>query len=471
MDEPAWPWPAKHAAVVLRRPGARVKIAHRSTVLATWPARQPATHSMAFQFFLSYARLDARGRDGKRMEELYEDLCEEVRKYIGVGEAREMGFRDVDMGEGQLWSEKIRDALQEANVLVALVSPTYVRRPYCGKEWYVFEERRKLYCQAQGKKDSPPVIVPLWLLQQPIPAMPPCVGRITFDSSFLPAAYSKQGLLYVLRRKDTPKGKTAYFDLIERLGQRIYEIARDHALPALPTLQSYKDAPNAFEEATGGQPAVAPARPGSTVRGGPSEARFIYVAARPEELDPVLSDTSSYVPAGGEDWKPFSDEIVDFCVNRGAMKANFKHNRRPNAHQNLIAELSDALDNNAVAIVVVDPCTAILPSYREALKSYQLHNFPNCAFIIVWGQSISALRGPRKEVEDALQSTFFLQYNGLGHKKLFKDGIADAEALESEVADTLSFLKALLISYARASRPMRPQGAQELPIVSAKGTV
>src|SRR4051812_47156457 len=88
-------------------------------------------------FFFSYARQDW----DDRLEKFYKRLAKEVGRAKQLSET-DAGFYDQRSIEvGDVWDAKLRDALRTARVMVAICSPSYFTREYCGKELQVCIER------------------------------------------------------------------------------------------------------------------------------------------------------------------------------------------------------------------------------------------------------------------------------------------------------------------------------------------
>src|SRR5688572_26089268 len=94
-------------------------------------------------FFLSYARADAERDDAGEHElvrQFFDDLSRAIRK--STGDATAAGsFIDTKIEWGAKWEDHIHDAIRTCQVFVPLMSATYFRREWCGREWAAFEAR------------------------------------------------------------------------------------------------------------------------------------------------------------------------------------------------------------------------------------------------------------------------------------------------------------------------------------------
>jgi TIR domain len=113
---------------------------------------------MSYWFFFSYARDDNKNKAYVR--KFFDELEEEVRTLVGVGEVGFFDKEDIPHGAG--WPEKLTTALQTSRTFISLFSPTYFSREFCGKEWTVFHSRLELYRKKTG--EMPPLLLPvLWI--------------------------------------------------------------------------------------------------------------------------------------------------------------------------------------------------------------------------------------------------------------------------------------------------------------------
>lgn len=101
--------------------------------------------------FWSYAHADDE-RDGGRIRRLASAVKQEY-EFLTGGEPLEL-FIDEDLRWGDRWRDEINRALDRTTLFVAVVSPTYVRRPECQRE---FEDFVRLATRA----GEPRILLPL----------------------------------------------------------------------------------------------------------------------------------------------------------------------------------------------------------------------------------------------------------------------------------------------------------------------
>src|SRR5688572_646342 len=103
-------------------------------------------------FFFSYAHSDRKlcegpprddGRRDNFLDGLFEDLCKRVSAAVAKP-LEDVGYRDREgLAIGDRWAGELADKLRHSRVLVALVTPNFLRDPNdsCGREIHVFIER------------------------------------------------------------------------------------------------------------------------------------------------------------------------------------------------------------------------------------------------------------------------------------------------------------------------------------------
>jgi len=90
---------------------------------------------MPYKCFFSYARDNA----DEYLETFFNDLREEIHQYTSLPPP-EILFRDTRLETGDNWDERLKAGLATSDALICLVSPTYVGREFCGKEFQIFTE-------------------------------------------------------------------------------------------------------------------------------------------------------------------------------------------------------------------------------------------------------------------------------------------------------------------------------------------
>jgi hypothetical protein len=200
-------------------------------------------------FFISYAHT---GPESDAMaKRLYHALLGHIQTLVHVPVGTALGFFDQDgIDPAVLWDDELAHALGTCQVMVALLSPPYLNRAWCGKEWHAFTQREKE--PRPGGSGSPnlsPILPVRWA---PIPyALPDVVTRHQFFTATnttkqpnLAKEYEEDGV-YRLLEDD----KDASGTIIWQLAKRIQVIYYSQIL--LPRAFNQDDLRNGFE---GGNP-------------------------------------------------------------------------------------------------------------------------------------------------------------------------------------------------------------------------
>jgi hypothetical protein len=149
-----------------------------------------------YPVFTSYAQLD---RD-QYLEKFIVEFREELRALMGAADAVALAFFDRDgVTAGDRWSAKIIDAVNGADVLLCLMSPTYFTREWCGRELEIFLRRHsKLPVGVANSR----FIFPIWwqvpLAPRPLPTR---LGAYRYKDPQFPRAYESTGLRGLARQR------------------------------------------------------------------------------------------------------------------------------------------------------------------------------------------------------------------------------------------------------------------------------
>jgi TIR domain-containing protein len=99
---------------------------------------------MSYVFFTSYARDNAKHPpDAELLRRFITDLSAEVSQRMAGTPSSEVGFFDQsDIETGAMWSSELAEALGTSRLGLALYSPSYFNRQWCGKEFKVLLDRK-----------------------------------------------------------------------------------------------------------------------------------------------------------------------------------------------------------------------------------------------------------------------------------------------------------------------------------------
>jgi FxsC-like protein len=272
--------------------------------------------------------------------------------------------------------------------------------------------------------------------------------------------YADEGL-YFLRKVRSEENVVEYSKFVQRLSDRVVEEADPDMLPPLTSLRSLKEELNAF------RPAGAAGAKGAglaAIRGGPSAAQFVYVAGRHSEFDGVRDKVECYGEEGHE-WRPYYPDFekpVWFISQSVATTENLQYERLCMG-EDFINRLRAAEEKNIIVIVVVDPWSIQVESYRQKMREFDRRDFLNCGILIPWNdrdeetsRSIDALQ---RGVQTTFERKFFL------NPTYFRGGIRSPEELQKEICDTINEVRARLIKRAEIKSPLTGVGGH-IPLLS-----
>ena len=218
---------------------------------------------MAPVFFISYARGDIEHRAFRNtFDSFVDDLKQRISNKVPHLATDDVAFVDDDIQTGEVWSERLSTAISQCKVGVALFSPRYFSRRWCGREFQVLLQRRP-------PGSGPSGIVPVrWekLVGEP----PECAARFQSNVGQFPQEYASRGMRQLAALQ--PASKLAYEDTMELLADRIAAAAEPQRLQTLPPDFDLETVPSAWEAAVA-------ADPGSHKEGSISKTCFVFLSS------------------------------------------------------------------------------------------------------------------------------------------------------------------------------------------------
>ena len=201
------------------------------------------------------------------------------------------GFVDHRIPTGLDPAEYAAHRLAECRVFVPLYGDNYFESEKCGREWAVFERRRRLR-KARTGDDGRSIVPVLWTPSSR--EQPDCARRVPPARLLEHDLYLDLGLYQLIRLYEHE-----YHEAVLRLAQLIVQRARVEAPPAISP-DSHGD--------------VEPAFPG---RASPQRPLYIAVAAAvrrtvPRERDP------EYYGGNPEEWRPYQPQVLEPLAERAA---------------------------------------------------------------------------------------------------------------------------------------------------------
>lgn len=405
-----------------------------------------------YEFFLSYAR----DNHNQLLKKFYDDLSQAVRDLLGVPSSQPVSFLDQDgIALGQPWDPALVNALQSSRVMVAVGSPLYFKQEYCGKEWAFF--LRRLQAQAAPGALLPPLLKPVMWLQYAFNQLPPQVAALHQTLGNANGQVYEKGLSFVLNKYG--RRGTAYVDYVDALARDIVESGRHHAVAPWAGAPSLAEIESAWQVAAGQAPGPMPPLPSSSRK----RVRFIFVAAHPSRFGNTRS-TDAYLDNGAGDWRPFfpaDARPVDPLLAQVATRDDLLFSYEERAFDdNLLQEISDALERRQIVVIVVDPWTLYWdslqpkPTYNRILRELDQRIGYHWSVLV---PDTDPECSPRRDaIYAVVRSTFDLHANVLKNPTFYRDGITSAAELQSVVAELLTRLKEEINKRVDVVRPVAP---------------
>lgn len=244
-------------------------------------------------FFLSYPRVDPLRGDRSDpdywVKRFFQELAVEIRS-LDANLGR--GFIAGHVPPGENPESPTARSLASCRIFVPLYGDDYFEDEQCGREWAVFEQRRRLRRARTG--DDGDSIVPVLWSRQGRQDWPPCAHRVRPHPLLADGLYERLGLFELIRLHER-----AYREVLRLLAKEIVRRAHTEAPPV------------AAHEALSWAEAAFPG-PGRATR-----QLFIRVVAgvRREishERDP------GYYGERPEDWRPYQPDSPEPIVLRAA---------------------------------------------------------------------------------------------------------------------------------------------------------
>jgi len=338
---------------------------------------------MSHLVFFSYARENL----DPYLEDFFKDLCAEIAPHTPWGpEDERISFRDKsNLRLMENWKTHIEGALQSSSVLVCITSVAYFNKEFCGREYYVFDQRRR-----QGLPvgtDAPPVILPV--IWAPVPGgLPAYMNAVQQVPKGVADQYRDDGLRKLKRFE-----REIYEKCVSAFAEAVVKASREHNIKPLPQVMDFPQIPNQF--ATGDwQEAAGP----SGWLPGPQVANFVFAAGCDQEFPQPLG---RYGPKAS-DWRPYlppEPETVFEHARRAAKAFKF---RELTVDQGLPGELKAARDRKNLTVLLADPKALSSPSLAP-ISSIEKNWWEGTALIFPFDDPVLSWEDPavRKALRDA----------------------------------------------------------------------
>ncbi|MEV1285605.1 TIR-like protein FxsC [Micromonospora sp. NPDC049679] len=397
-------------------------------------------------FFLSYAR----GDDDVYVKKFFDELSKEVRNLTGDPSDHDVGFLDVrGIPLGSSWSPQLITALSTCRVFISLCSPSYFRRPACGKEWQVFASRLTLHQRVSGV--HAPALMPL--VWTPTSHMPQLASRLQYHTDSLGEAYRKDGLRQLVRLNR----RVPLLRLVSDLAKKIVETAQQYRLPGPGPVPAFDEIINAFTP-----DARAPLELSHSAAGS-RYVHFVVAAPTRAQVGTVRRNRVFYGDTYA-DWAPFRPSLYDpiAAYARGIAERQ-RFGSEVSGIEDLPARIDRANENNQIVVLLVDAWATRLTEHREVLRSYDQRNEPTTGVLIPLPRADEETDAHRSELVRELHQA--LANNNIRGDTLFRPGIQTHDDFDLELQDVLEEAQNRIYRRGRVRRlpPGDPPG--ERPIL------
>jgi TIR domain-containing protein len=289
-----------------------------------------------YPVFTSYAQADLKG--DANLKKFVDKFCEDLRSVRALPDTKGLVFFDKDeVSGGDDWMKKILHVVSTAEVLVCLMSPTYLGREWCGRELEVFVRRNDGMKEAEKAR----FIIPIWWQLPLAPrALPLRLGRFNYRDPKYPLDYETLGLKGLVINSKWAQFRKMAYRLAELVGETL---EGPYQLPAGQIFATSDEIANAFDEQQ------------------PNDVRMLALAT------------------GGDAWKPSPTETTVAEAAAQAARRLQVFVRRVETGPGLAVGLKKAQAEEQVVLVVVD---AALP-VNAALQTVDGLDLPNLALLLV----------------------------------------------------------------------------------------
>lgn len=194
--------------------------------------------------FASYAQADRE----QYLDRFVTDFWNKLGGFQGVADTEErkkLVFFDRDsLQAGEKWSPRIIEALRHARVLICLMSHTYLRRPWCGRELEMFLQRHESLQLPAAT--SARFIFPIWWQRPKKPRpLPKRLDQLNWKDPNYPPRYPEGGVQNLARKQLW----TQFRAMVDHLAELVHETL--DGAPQLPPgviVAEIEEIANAFDE-------------------------------------------------------------------------------------------------------------------------------------------------------------------------------------------------------------------------------
>ena len=255
------------------------------------------------------------------------------------------------------------------------------------------------------------------------------------------------------------KYQDEYQILLDHLATRIVLLASTNSLPTLEKFDYIEEISNFFEE----EKVLSESNETFVPTLGPRLAQFIFVVGNRSELSSIRNNIECYGDTGWE-WRPFHME--DYEAGILAQKiATEKKVQFVNLEfaGHLIEKIKDAENNNSVVIIIVDPWSVTINSYKNFLSEYDNSNYINSGVIIPWDLS----DGETEQTKEALKANLYeaLCHCIIGNRSGLHDDIFSIEDFEESISIAIDEARSRIMKFAKVYQKIEGDTSVAFPII------
>lgn len=306
-------------------------------------------------FFLSYAP----GEDDIYIARFFRDLCDAVRKALGLDGATNVGYLDPGGAPPPYWPPDAQAALATCHTFVAVCTAQFFLSPHCGRSWGAFADRVRAHQRLTGRPVAGPIAV-LW-----------SDGGLPFlaDLGVEPHPTPEAEAVRVLIRLTSHR--SAYEAFVTSLAGRILATTGQYPLPPGRSDRPLDSVPDAFERH--------PRRLGDVDR--PVRISFSVVAGTREQMRPVRANLDPY-GSRREDWSPYRPMTPEPVADRAAAVAAARQIGSAVVPLESVADrIAEARQRNEIVVLLVDAWATQLDELRALLRV--VNRQPDTAAVLV----------------------------------------------------------------------------------------
>jgi FxsC-like protein len=345
-----------------------------------------------------------------------------------------------------------------------MCSPNYFQKPYCGKEWQVFRDRRDLYLNTNPHGPRPRTILPvMWwpVSEQMFGALPEHVRDVQLAADDRGTNHQADGLRELVKRRQV--GATKF---ITHLAETIIA----NSTPEMPqvTRRSIKEYPSAFEHPSAALASSSASRLGAEPLERPTDAVCVVVAAGRHELANGMANADAYGQAGGADWHPFPPDQRDAgALVRAAADTEQLQVEIVPPEASLLQKVELAWNSNIAAVLLVDRWTLRIERYFQQIAEFDRQYFPNAVILVPWNAADNPTSMDRALL-DTLVDHAFPRHSLYPDPDTFIDSVSTPEELHAAMQQGLRKARSLLVARGRPRRHV-PRGNMP-PSISGAAT-